>query len=81
MRCHQQQRGPELPFPSSHFLLVKPTPALTYILSPILTTDATPNYHVPSLTILQAHPELQQCSYLKAGQRPATTTSVTFSTL
>lgn len=80
--CSRQlERGPELPFPAADFRLIKPTPAITYILTPILTTDSTPNYHLPSMTILQAHPQLQRCRYLKAGQRPTTTTSATFSTL
>lgn len=41
------------------------TNAITYILTPILTTDSTPNYHLPSTTISQAHPQLQRCRYLK----------------
>lgn len=43
-------------------------PAITYNLIPILTTGATPNYHLPSMTILQAHPQLQQRRYLKDPQ-------------
>lgn len=61
--------------------LVKPAPAITYILTPILTADSTQNYHLPSMTILQAHPQFQWSCYLKAGQRPTTTISATFSTL
>lgn len=74
----QSERGPEPPFPSADFRQFRPTPAITYILTPILTTDSTPNYHLPSMTILQAHPQLQQCGYLKTRQRPTTTTSATF---
>lgn len=61
--------------------LVKPAPAITYILTPILTADSTQNYHLPSMTILQAHPQFQWSCYLKAGQRPTTTISATFSAL
>lgn len=68
-RQSRQSGGPELPFPSTDFRLVRPAPAITYILTPILTTDSTPNYHVPSMTILQAHPQLQPCRYLKTRQR------------
>lgn len=77
----RQRGGPELSFPYADFRLVRPAPAITYILTPILTTDSTPNYHLPSMTILQAHPQVQQSCYLKTRQRPTTTTSAAFETL
>lgn len=40
-----------------------------------------PKLHVPSMTILQAHPQVQRCCYLKTRQRPATTTSAALGTL
>lgn len=73
--------GAKLPFPSADFRLVRPAPAITYILTPILTTDSTPNYHVPSMTILQAHPHVHRSCYLKTRQRPTTTTSAAVGTL
>lgn len=77
----RKRGGPKLPFPSADFRLVRPAPAITYILTPILTTDSTPNYHVPSMTILQAHPQVHRSCYLKTRQRPTTTTSAAFGTL
>ena len=65
----QPERGPEPPFPAAHFHQVKTNTAITYSLTPILTTDSTPNYHLPSMTILWAHPQLQRCRYLKAGTK------------
>lgn len=77
----RQRGGPELSFSSADFHLVRAAPAVTYILTPILTTDSTPNYHLPSMTILQAHPQIQQSCYLKTRQRPTTTTSAALGTL
>lgn len=79
--CSRQRWGPELLFFSADFCLFRPALAITYILTPILTTDSTPNYHLPSMTILQAHPQVQQSCYLKTRQRPTTTTSAAFRTL
>lgn len=61
----RRRGGIELPFPSADFRLVRPAPAITYILTPILTTDSTPNYHAPSMTIQQAHPQVQRFCALK----------------
>lgn len=76
----RQRGGPQLLFPSADFRLVRPAPAITYIPTTLLTTGSTPNYHVPSMTILQAHPQVQRCCYLKTRQRPTTTTSAAFET-